>query len=109
MIHDDRCRVIRTKSRMANLPCRSDRNLECNIFSSCGGLKKTKVTLDDIQSGLRVLVHDELAKNRFLRFSGDPGMEEAYLFLGRLKKSRGNGNVDFTKSATQRKSLFTFA
>ena len=48
-------------------------------------------------------------KGPFLGFLGEAGKEEVDLRLGRLEKSRGDGDVDFAELSIQRQSIFTFS
>ena len=58
---------------------------------------QTEVILDSIQGGKRELVHNELTKIPFLKFLDKLYKKEIDLRLGRLKKSRGDGDVDFSE------------
>ena len=59
-----------------------------------------EVILDGLQGGERVLVHDEFTEGPFLGFPSEMGKEEVDLRLRRLEKSRGDGDIDFSKPAT---------
>ena len=56
-----------------------------------------------------MLVHDELTKGPFHIFFGKLEEENVDLFLGRLEKPRGDGDVDFSEPSIQRQSIRTFS